>query len=70
MTKENGVGVLNHIRPTHLITSAGMYLLGSGLAKYLGWRIDSLAFLLGLVWLLLLQLGMLSIFMGQNQNST
>jgi len=41
-----------------MITTMAMYLLGTGLAKYLGGRLDTLNFFLGLIWIILLQLGM------------
>jgi 1,4-dihydroxy-2-naphthoate octaprenyltransferase len=57
MTEHQRVKLLKHIRPIHLLTTITLYLLGAGLARYLGQRIDQLVFLVGLSWLVFLQLG-------------
>jgi 1,4-dihydroxy-2-naphthoate octaprenyltransferase len=57
MIKRQRLNLLKHIRPVHLLTTLALYLLGTGFARYLGQRIDYSLFLLGLVWLLFLQLG-------------
>jgi 1,4-dihydroxy-2-naphthoate octaprenyltransferase len=57
MIKRQRLNLLKHIRPVHLLTTLALCLLGTGFARYLGQRIDYSLFLLGLVWLLFLQLG-------------
>lgn len=49
--------MLRTIRPIHLMTALAMYLVGAGLARYLGARLDLSALGLGLSWLLCLLLG-------------
>jgi 1,4-dihydroxy-2-naphthoate octaprenyltransferase len=53
--------LLRFVRPTHIITTIVMYLLGTGLVRYLGGRLDLLTFILGLAWVIMLQLGMFSL---------
>jgi 1,4-dihydroxy-2-naphthoate octaprenyltransferase len=57
MIKHQSLNLLKHIRPVHLLTTITLYVLGTGFARYLGQRIDYSLFLLGLAWLLFLQLG-------------
>jgi len=57
MVDHQKLKLINHIRPIHLLTTFALYLLGSGLARYLGERIDYSTFLLGLAWVFSLQLG-------------
>jgi len=57
MIERQSLNLLKHIRPVHLLTTIALCLLGTGFARYLGQRIDYSLFLLGLAWLLFLQLG-------------
>ncbi len=57
MIEGQRLNLLKHVRPIHLVTTVALYLLGIGFARYLGQSIDYSLFLLGLAWLLLLQLG-------------
>ena len=57
MIKRQRLNLLKHTRPIHLVTTIALYLLGIGFARYLGQSIDNSLFLLGLAWLLFLQLG-------------
>jgi 1,4-dihydroxy-2-naphthoate octaprenyltransferase len=57
MSKNEQLQLLSHIRPIHLLTTIGVYLTGTGLARYLGERIDLSIFVLGLIWLILMQGG-------------
>ncbi len=43
-------------RPLHLLLSSLSYLLGAGIASYLGAALSSVAFWLGLVWIVLVQM--------------
>jgi 1,4-dihydroxy-2-naphthoate octaprenyltransferase len=58
MAEKTSLDYLRYLRPTHLITSAVMYLLGTGFVRYLGGRLDFTTFLIGFAWMILLQLGM------------
>ncbi len=57
MIEGQRLNLLKHVRPIHLVTTVALYLLGTGFARYLGQSVDYSLFLLGLAWLLLLQLG-------------
>lgn len=46
--------LLELLRPVHVLTALALYLIGAGLAHYLGARFEVGAFLLGMVWLVLL----------------
>ncbi len=48
--------ILRLSRPLHLLLAALTYLLGAGIARYLGIRINGSAFWLGLVWVMLIQI--------------
>ena len=61
MAEGRNARILRCIRPTHLITTIVMYLLGTGLVRYLGERLDPLTFIMGLTWSILLQLGMFNL---------
>lgn len=54
MTEKDRFRLLEHLRPMHLLTALALYLLGAGLAHYLGARFKISLFSLGLVWLILL----------------
>ena len=58
MIEQKSPGFARHFRPVHLAAAVFMYLLGSGLAKYLGEGLDPGLMLLGLAWLISTQLGM------------
>ena len=62
MAEERKLDLLTHIRPIHVISTMGLFLLGTGLARYLGVRISFPALIFGLAWLILLQQGF--IFLG------
>jgi 1,4-dihydroxy-2-naphthoate octaprenyltransferase len=53
MTDKDRFRLLEHLRPMHLLTALALYLLGAGLAHYLGARFEIGLFSLGLVWLAL-----------------
>ncbi len=57
MTSQEKFHLGRNIRPVHLMTTIVMYLLGAGLAHYLGEQINYSTFLLGIVWMICLQLG-------------
>ncbi|RLC99768.1 MAG: hypothetical protein DRI46_08895 [Chloroflexi bacterium] len=57
MTDLNQTSLIRTMRPIHLMTALAMYLVGAGLARYLGARMDLSALGLGLSWLLCLLLG-------------
>ena len=57
MNERRKLNLLHHIRPIHLLTTAGLFLLGTGLARYLGERVDIAKFSSGLFWILWVQLG-------------
>lgn len=57
MTDRNQTDLLGTIRPIHLITALAMYLVGAGLARYLGARVDLSALGLGFSWLFCTLLG-------------
>ena len=57
MTEHRNINILGHIRPIHLLTTIALYLLGSGIAHYLGERVDSFGFSLGLIWMSTILLG-------------
>jgi len=67
MTERRRITLLGHIRPIHLLTTTGLYILGTGIARYLGERIDLSSFSLGLIWIITIQLGFY--FLGDNINS-
>lgn len=67
MTEHRRINFLDHIRPVHLLTTIGLFLLGTGIARYLGERIDSSVFSLGLIWIITIQLGFF--FLGDNFNT-
>lgn len=54
-------------RPFHLLTSLFAYGLGVGIANYLGWQIRISFFILGLIWILSLQIG--GYFLGEYLDS-
>lgn len=56
MTDRTRTNLTQHIRPLHLMTALALYLVGAGLARYLGARMDYSLLGLGLSWLLCLQL--------------
>ena len=58
MTDRTKANLFRHIRPIHLLTVFALYLAGTGLARYLGARLDFTAFGLGITWLFCLLLGL------------
>jgi 1,4-dihydroxy-2-naphthoate octaprenyltransferase len=57
MIKTSWFRVLEHLRPVYLAISLALYLLGTGFTRYLGERLDLPVFILGLGWLIFMQLG-------------
>jgi 1,4-dihydroxy-2-naphthoate octaprenyltransferase len=57
MAEENKLDLISHIRPIHIISTMGLFMLGTGFARYLGERINFSALLSGMGWLISLQLG-------------
>ncbi|NQS90781.1 MAG: hypothetical protein HQ574_00090, partial [Chloroflexi bacterium] len=57
MTETRNLVLVRHLRPLHLMTTIMLYLLGVGIARYLGDRINFPVFALGLSWMICLQLG-------------
>jgi 1,4-dihydroxy-2-naphthoate octaprenyltransferase len=57
MAEQNKLDLLTHIRPVHVISSMGLFLLGSGFARFLGERIEFQILLSGIAWLIFLKLG-------------
>jgi 1,4-dihydroxy-2-naphthoate octaprenyltransferase len=53
-TDRHQIGLLQHLRPLHLLTAVALYLLGAGLAHYLGARFRPGLFVLALLWQVLL----------------
>ncbi len=58
MTETRKLNLVSHIRPLHLMTLVVLYSLGVGFGRYLGERIDSIPFLIGLLWILSISLGL------------
>ena len=54
MTEKDQFRLLEHLRPGHVLTALALYILGAGLAHYLGARFEISFFLLGTIWLVLL----------------
>ena len=67
MTEHQRINLLRHIRPIHLMTTLALYILGTGIAHYLGQRINFSLFLLGITWMMFLQLGFF--FLGDHFRS-
>jgi 1,4-dihydroxy-2-naphthoate octaprenyltransferase len=57
MAEQKKLDILTHIRPIHVISTIGLFMLGAGLARYLGERINIPALFFGMVWLIFLQQG-------------
>lgn len=64
MQHRRPANLLEIIRPFHLLTAVVVYGLGAGIARYLGWDVESGVFWLGLVWVLGLLTG--SYFLGES----
>jgi 1,4-dihydroxy-2-naphthoate octaprenyltransferase len=67
MAEHQRINLLRHIRPVHLLTTLALFLLGTGIARYLGQRINFTNFLLGIIWMTFLQLGFF--FLGDHFRS-
>jgi 1,4-dihydroxy-2-naphthoate octaprenyltransferase len=57
MEKSDTHAVFRHLRLVHLLASTLVYLLGAGLARYLGEKTDGMVLGLGLIWLVCAQVG-------------
>ena len=57
MAEQKKLDLLTHIRPIHILSTMGLFMLGTGISRYLGERIDITPFFLGLIWLIFLQQG-------------